>query len=146
MINDLTHKSVQKHEDARGFFAELIKEGEPTFHEIKQTSYSETHPGVVKGFHIHDTYWEMWVVIKGTARLVFYDARKNSSTFGEQYECQVSGSVLEAYAIPPGVAHGYQSLGDTPMGILYHAGKAYDPARPPIEHIPYDDPMINFPW
>lgn len=146
MISGLTIKQITKHEDDRGFFAELVKQGESTFHEILQTSYSETRPGVIKGFHNHDTYWEMWAVIKGAARLVFYDGRKNSPTFGETYECKVDGNELMVFAIPPGVAHGYQAIGEAPMGILYHAGKAYDPASPAIEHIPHDDPTINFRW
>jgi dTDP-4-dehydrorhamnose 3,5-epimerase-like enzyme len=46
---------------------------------------------------------------------------------------------LKLIAIPPGVAHTYTVLGDEPMGMLYHAGQAYDPKNPGIEEFPYDE-------
>ena len=68
MIEGVEIKSVIKHPTPVGFFAELVKQGEPSFHDIRQTSYAETNPGVTKPFHFHKGYWEIWCVIKGAAR------------------------------------------------------------------------------
>ncbi len=145
MIDGLKIKKVIQHRDERGFFAELVKFGEETFQEIKQTSYSETNPGVIKAFHIHD-YWEVWCVIKGKAQIVLYDLRLNSSTKGETQLIYTGEDDMQVIAIPPNVAHGYKALGNSPMGIIYHAGEPYDPSKKQIEELPFDSPEIGFDW
>lgn len=145
MIEGVTIKEVHRHCDEEGFFAELVKSGEATFHGIKQTSYSETRPGVIKAFHRHP-YWEMWCVVKGRAKIVIADIREGSPTKGNTEVIITGEDDMKVIAIPPGVAHGYQVLGDSPMGIIYHAEEPYDPAQPKIEHLPHDSPLIGFDW
>jgi dTDP-4-dehydrorhamnose 3,5-epimerase len=145
VIEGVATKRVVKYEDDRGFFAELVKAGEETFHAVHQTSYSETRPGVIKAFHVHD-YWEVWCVIKGQAQIVLHDLRPGSPTRGQTDVIVASEAELLVIAIPGGVAHGYTPIGDTPMGILYHASEAYNPLNPTIRTIPYDDPGIDFRW
>ncbi|MDP2593167.1 MAG: dTDP-4-dehydrorhamnose 3,5-epimerase family protein [bacterium] len=145
MIEGLIIKEIKSHHDATGFFAELAKEGEESFREIKQTSYSETYPGVIKAFHKHD-YWELWVVVKGVAEIALYDGRKQSQSKGEKQRIVAGEKNLLLLAIPPNVAHGYRALNNASVGILYHAAFAYDPKNPGIENIPYDSPEIGFDW
>ena len=78
MIQGVAIKKIITHHDDRGFFAEIVKFGEETFHEIKQTSYTETYPGVIKAFHWHKKQWDIWFVAKGMAQVVLYDLRENS--------------------------------------------------------------------
>ncbi len=144
-IEGLKIKKVISHHDNRGFFAELIKFGEETFHEIKQTSYAETKPGIIKAFHIHD-YWESWCIVKGSAKIVLADIREKSPTKGEKEVIYVNGKDLLVIAIPPNVAHGYEALGNESMGIIYYSAEAYNPDRPVIETIPYDSPLVGFNW
>lgn len=146
MIHGVYIKQVIQHPAPDGFFVELVKEGEQSFHEIKQTSYSQTLPGTIKAFHLHKGYWEIWCVLKGRAKIVMYDGRPDSPTQGETQVLFSDEKDMKVVAIPPGVAHGYQVLGSEPVGMLYHAGKAYDPKNPGIEEIPFDDPKINFNW
>lgn len=145
MIEGVVIKKVVKHSDDRGFFAELIKAGEDTFHEVLQTSYSETKPGVIKAFHIHD-YWEVWCIIKGHAQVVLHDMRPNSPTKGQTDVIYTGEDNMMVIAIPGEVAHGYLPLGETPMGIIYHASEAYNPNNITIRTIPHDDPTIGFDW
>ena len=145
MIEGVIIKKVVKHSDERGFFAELIKSGEGTFHEVMQTSYSETNPGVIKAFHIHN-YWEVWCIIKGQAQVVLHDMRKDSSTKGKTDVIYTGEDDMMLIAIPGEVAHGYKPLGDKPMGIIYHASEAYNPKNITIRTIPHDSSEINFDW
>lgn len=145
MINGVVIKKVEVRADERGFFAELVKFGEETFHEVLQTSYSETKPGVVKAWHIHD-YWEVWCVIKGKAQVVLHDMRPDSPTKGKTDIIYTGEDNMMVIAIPGEVAHGYKSLGPGPMGIIYHASEAYDPKNVTIRTIPFDSPEIGFKW
>ena len=146
MINGVAIKQLKRWCDDRGFFTEVIKDGEETFHEVKQTSYTETLPGVIKAFHWHKKQWDVWFVIKGMAQVVLYDLREESETKGEiqVVVCGADNPVL--ISIPPGVAHGYRVLGNERVGLLYHTSEAYDPANPDEERIDFDDPKIGFDW
>ncbi len=145
-IQGVNVKRIVRHEDARGYFAELFKKGEDGFHTIEQTSYSLTMPGVIKAFHYHE-YWETWVVLRGEARMVMYDMREHSPTNGITEVVIAGEDSFCALSIPPGVAHGYQVLGSEPVGMLYHAGEAYDASRKhQIGTMPHDSPIIGFDW
>lgn len=145
MIHGVTIKKVTRHKDKDGFFAELVKSGEETFHEILQTSYCETEPGVIKAWHSH-SYWEIWCVIKGEAKVVLYDMRPNSPTHGKSQLIHTGEDNMLVIAIPSKVAHGYKVIGKKKLGIIYHSARAYNPKRVAIKEIPFDDPGINFDW
>ena len=144
-VNDVVIKKIIKHSDERGFFAELVKFGEETFHEVLQTSYSETKPGVIKAWHIHN-YWEIWCIIKGRAKVVLYDMRPKSKTLDKTQIIYTGENNMKVIAIPGEVAHGYKPLGKKTMGIIYHAAEAYNPKNTTIRTIPFDDPKIGFNW
>ncbi len=145
-IDGVSVKKIVRHNDERGYFAELFKEGETGFHKIAQTSYALTNPGVIKAFHFHD-YWETWVVIEGEAQVVMYDGREDSQTKGMTQVVYAGVKNPLVLSIPPGVAHGYKVIGDEPVGMLYHAEEAYDPSRKDqIGIIPFDSKEIGFDW
>ena len=71
MINDVKIKQLKIFPDDRGFFTEVFKETADDFKiPIKQTSYTETYPGVIKAFHWHKRQWDLWFVVKGMAQVV----------------------------------------------------------------------------
>ena len=146
MIKGVKIKKMVSHYDDRGFFTEVVKLGEETFHEIKQTSYAETYPGVIKAFHWHKKQWDIWCIIKGMAQVVLYDLRKKSLTKGQTDVIYTGEKDMMVIAIPPGVVHGYRVLGSKPMGIFYHTTEAYDFKNPDEERMPFDSPEINFDW
>ncbi len=146
MIDGLVVKKITAHQDVSGFFAELTKDGEDSYRDMKQVSYSETYPGVIKAFHLHKAYWESWAVVKGMAEVVIYDCREDSKTKGETQVFVTGEKNMMFITIPPGVAHGYRALGNQAVGVIYCAGKAYDPKNPGIENIPHDDSTINYNW
>ncbi len=146
MIKGVSIKKLTSNYDDRGFFAEVLKFGEDTYHEIKQTSYSETYPGVIKAFHWHKKQWDIWFIVKGMTQVVLHDLREKSPTKGQTDVLYPGEKNLMLIAIPPGVAHGYRVLGSKPMGIFYHTTEAYDPKKPDEERIPFDSPKINFDW
>ena len=146
MINDVKLKPIKRFCDDRGFFSEILKDGEDTFHPVKQTSYTETHPGVIKAFHWHKKQWDVWFVVSGMAQVVLHDIREDSETKGETQVIVCGEDNPMVISIPPGVAHGYRVLGNKKMALFYHTSEAYDPANPDEERIDFDDPKINFDW
>lgn len=138
MIKDVKIKYIKSHYDDRGFFAEVIKEGEETFHPIKQTSYTETNPGIIKAFHYHNKQDETWFVVKGSARVALIDDRVDSSSRGEVMVLYPNESNKMLIYIPKGVAHGYQVLGNQTFGMFYHTSEAYNSEDPDEQRISFD--------
>ena len=146
MIKGVTVKKITAFHDDRGFFAEIAKVGEETFHEIKQTSYTETYPGVIKAFHWHKKQWDIWFVVKGHAKVVLHDLRKDSPTRGQTDVLYPGEDNRILIAIPMGVAHGYQGLGNVTMVMFYHVTKPYDSKNPDEYRISFNSPKIKFDW
>lgn len=146
MIQDVNFKKLNLNLDDRGFLTEVLKETDPFFKAVRQTTYTETYPGVIKAFHWHKNQWDFWFVVKGMAQVVLYDLREKSETKGQTDVYYLGEKNLAVLIIPPGVAHGYRVLGNRPVSLLYHTSEAYDPKHPDEERIAFDDPKIGFDW
>jgi dTDP-4-dehydrorhamnose 3,5-epimerase len=146
MIDGVVIKECVLHADDRGTLLEVVRDDEPVFREVRQTTFTVTYPGVIKAFHWHRRQWDVWFFSRGMAQVVLHDLREGSATQGEtdvHYMGEVRPLVI---AIPPGVAHGYRVLGSVPAGLLYHTTEHYDPADPDEERMAFDDPRIGFDW
>jgi len=146
MIQGVLTKKLQIFCDDRGYLMELIKSGEPLFKDIKQTTYTEAYPGVIKAFHWHKNQFDIWSFTRGSAQVALYDLREDSGTSGETATFFMGERNPLLLLIPPGVAHGYRVLGEKSAGLLYHTTEIYDPSNPDEERIEYDDPKINYNW
>ena len=146
MIQAVHLKRLAVHSDDRGFLMEVLKSDDPCFATIKQTTYTEAFPGVIKAFHWHQRQWDMWFFVRGMAQVVLYDLRPASPTHRQTNVVVMGERAPGLLAIPSGVAHGYRVLGNEPAGLLYHTTEAYDPSDPDEERIPFDDPTIGFDW
>ena len=146
MIEGVLVKKIRVYHDDRGSLMEVLKEGEPLFLPIKQTTYTEAYPGVIKAFHWHRRQYDLWFFTRGVAQVVLFDRREDSQTRGETNVFYLGEKNPLLLSIPPGVAHGYRVLGTEPAGLFYHTTEAYDPASPDEERIAFDDPSIDFDW
>ena len=145
-IQGVKIKKINRFFDDRGFFSEIVKFKEETFKEIKQTSYTETYPGVIKAFHWHKKQYDIWFPVKGSIQAVLYDLRENSSTFKQTQVIYAGEDNPLLILIPPKVAHGYRVLGDKTAGLFYHTSEVYNSDNPDEERIAFDDKNINFGW
>jgi dTDP-4-dehydrorhamnose 3,5-epimerase len=146
MIEAVHLKRLTVHSDDRGVLMEVLRADDPCFAAVKQTTYTEAYPDVIKAFHWHRRQVDIWFFASGMAQVVLYDLRPESPTY-RQTDVVVMGERAPALlAIPIGVAHGYRVLGTKPAGLFYHTSEAYDTANPDEERIPYDDPAIGFDW
>ena len=146
MIEGVVVKACTVHSDDRGSLIEIVRDDEPVFRDVKQTTFTVAYPGVIKAFHWHKRQWDVWFIVSGMAQVVLYDLREGSPTCGETQVIYMGVRQPMVVAIPPGVAHGYRALGHEPAALLYHTTEHYDPADPDEMRIPFDDPRIGFDW
>ena len=145
MINGVEFKELVTHVDERGFFREIIRVTDPLFSEgFGQWSQSLMYQDIVKAWHIHQKQIDWWYVASGVLKVGLYDARKDSSTFGDTMSF-LMGDNQEAkiLRIPTGVAHGCKCISG-PATLFYITSQTYNPEDE--GRIPFDAPEIDFDW
>lgn len=145
-IHDVKIKGIVTHADDRGYLREVLRDDDEMLTRWAQTTVSKAFPGVIKAFHWHKKQDDLWYFVTGNARIILYDRRRDSPTFGETQVIPAGDHNPVTVLIPAGVAHGYQVLGHEPAMLMYHTTRMYDPASPDEERIPYNDPEIGFDW
>lgn len=145
MIDGVKIKNLQVSHDDRGGFAELFRQTDDIFcNNFGQLSWSISHQGVAKAWHLHEKQTDWMCVICGDAKLVLHDLRPNSKSVGQTQEILMGESYQrKVVKVPPGVAHGYFVI-NGPMHMIYLMNREYDPSDE--LRISHDDPDIGYDW
>jgi dTDP-4-dehydrorhamnose 3,5-epimerase/CDP-3, 6-dideoxy-D-glycero-D-glycero-4-hexulose-5-epimerase len=97
--------------------------------DIKETYYSISHKDVIRGMHFQTPpheHMKLVYVPAGKILDVVLDIRKNSSTFGQHFSCELSSENAKVLIIPKGLAHGFKSLHDN-TNVTYMQTTCYAP-------------------
>ncbi|MDY6366169.1 MAG: NAD-dependent epimerase/dehydratase family protein [Oscillospiraceae bacterium] len=107
--------------DDRGSFTELLHTAD-----CGQVSVNISKPGITKGQHWHNSKWELFIVVHGTALI-----RERNIHTDETVEFRVSGEKIEAVRMIPGWTHSIINLSDTEeLVTVMTCNEVFDPARP----------------
>ena len=135
----VTRFPLTKHEDERGWFAELIR-ASALPKPILQANLSRSTMGVIRGLHYHERGQDdLFVCLSGTVRIVVLDRET-----GEVFTEDVGDDNPVAIYVPGFRAHGYEALTD--CVFMYLVTDEYDPADPDEHGIPWDDERIRHLW
>ena len=121
-------------EDERGFFARVWCESEFAAHGIKasiaQASLSHNRTaGTIRGMHLSLAPALEGKLVRcqhGRILDVIVDLRCDQPSFLKQFAIELDDRAHRALYIPPGVAHGFQTLSDD-ADVLYMMTEAYRP-------------------
>ena len=83
MIEGVVVKNLRVIPDERGRLMEILRSDDPMFKAFGQVYMTTAYPGVVKGWHYHKKQEDNMAVLRGMMKIVLYDARSGSSTFGQ---------------------------------------------------------------
>ncbi len=117
MIEGVKTKQLKVIPDERGFLMEMLRSDDALFLKFGQVYVSVAYPGVVKGWHYHKVQTDYFTIVKGMMKVVLYDQRKDSPTFGELNEFFMGEQNPMLLVIPPLVVHGMKAVG-TQAGYL----------------------------
>ena len=135
----VTRFPLTRHEDERGWFAELIR-ASALPKPILQANLSRSHKGVIRGLHYHERGQDdLFVCLSGTVRIVVLDRET-----GELFTEDVGDENPVAIYVPGFRAHGYEALTD--CVFMYLVTEEYDPADPDEHQIPWDDTRVRHVW
>jgi dTDP-4-dehydrorhamnose 3,5-epimerase len=139
MIDGVRVLPLARHEDDRGWFAELARESalpKP----FRQANLSRSRKGVIRGLHFHERGQDdVFVCLEGMVRVVVLD-RDTGETFTED----IGDDNLVAIYVRGVHAHGYEALTD--CLFLYLVTEEYDPANPDEHSLSWDDERVRHLW
>jgi len=101
-------------------------------------------PGYVKGWGLHKTHEDRYFILQGDMKLVLYDPRPGSSTYGEICEIAMSESNRRLVNIPRLVWHAEQNIGLKDTVVIDLPTEPYNHENPDKYRLPIDTPLIPY--
>lgn len=101
-------------------------------------------PGAISAWHVHRLTTDRLFVNAGMMRVVLYDARESSATFGRVNEFLLGSARPGLVVVPPGVWHGVQVIGSEPASLLNIVDLAYRYDDPDHWELPWDTERIPY--
>jgi dTDP-4-dehydrorhamnose 3,5-epimerase len=145
MIEGVKVKKLKVIADERGRLMEILRSDDDVFQRFGQVYMTTAYPGVVKGWHYHKKQSDNMAVLKGMMKIVLYDARKGSKTFGEVNEFFAGEHNPVLIHIPPYVYHGFKCISaeealvvNTPTAVYRYSKPDEFRVHPHDNDIPYD--------
>tara|TARA_B100000989_G_scaffold96271_1_gene70080 strand:+ start:1881 stop:2441 length:561 start_codon:yes stop_codon:yes gene_type:complete len=136
--------------DERGFFTKIFSKeklnNSKISFSIKQVNLSENpKSGTLRGLHFQEKNTDGKIIccLSGSIFDVAVDIRENSKTFLQYFSIVLDSRKKKFFFIPPGFAHGFQSL-ENNTNILYLHDQEYFSLDNTCLN-PFD-PMINIKW
>jgi dTDP-4-dehydrorhamnose 3,5-epimerase len=111
---------------------------------IEQIFQVVLEPGAISAWHAHANTTDRLFVSHGTARIVLYDSRQDSPTFGLVNDFRFGTIRPALVSVPPRVWHGLQNASATAAVILNIVDRAYDYDDPDHWRVPVGSPEIPF--
>jgi dTDP-4-dehydrorhamnose 3,5-epimerase len=121
-------------------------EWDPPGFPIVHIYQSRLFPAAIGAWSCHMRTIDRVFVNQGHLKLVLYDGREDSSTFGQVMELHVGDARPSFLVIPIGVWHGLQNLGASDALMLNCPTAAYDYGDPDHYRLPWDSPEIPYSW
>ena len=146
MIQDVQVKKLKAIPDERGFLMEILRRDEDLFESFGQCYVTLVHPRVVKGWHYHKKQVDHFACLAGTAKVVLYDAREKSKTYGKIDEYIMSLENPIVLKIPTYVYHGFTAEGDRDAMILNLPTEPYHYKEPDEFRASPFDKTIPYHW
>jgi dTDP-4-dehydrorhamnose 3,5-epimerase len=117
---------------------------------IVQVHLTTTLVGRVRGWGLHRVSTDRLFVISGLVKIVVFDGRRTSPTFGKFNEFTVSEWNPGLLTIAPDLYHGWKNIGTTDAIIINMPDQMYDYEKPDALDLPWDSEearrLIPYQW
>lgn len=111
---------------------------------VGQVFGSSFEPGRISGWHAHAETTDRLFVAAGRMRIVLYDSRKKSATFGLVNEFRFGDGRPALVVVPPQVWHGVENVTAGPALLLNVVDTAYQYESPDHYRLPLDTDQIPY--
>lgn len=114
-IDGVIIKEFLKHNDSRGWLAEMFREDDPGDYRPAMGYISVTHAGITRGPHEHIEQTDYFCFL-GDFTLYLWDNREDSLTYRNRMVIENSGGQI--VIVPPRVVHAYKNSGTADGMVL----------------------------
>lgn len=146
MIEGVIVKKLRVIPDERGRLMEILRRDDEIFREFGQVYMTTAYPGVVKGWHYHKKQYDNMAVVKGMMKIVLYDSREDSGTYGEVNEIFAGEHNPVLVHIPPYVYHGFKCVSVEEAIVVNTPTEVYDYDDPDEFRVDPHDNDIPYDW
>ena len=140
MINGVITKSLKVIPDERGRLMEILRNDDDIFNGFGQVYMTTTYPQAVKAWHYHKKQDDHITCVKGMLKLVIYDSRKESPTYGEINEFFIGDYNPLLVKVPKMLYHGWKCISEEEAIVVNVPTEPYDRETPDEHRL---DPHIN---
>src|SRR5579862_3424694 len=145
LIEGVVIQSATTHVDDRGTLCEILSPSRPPHPAPLVYVYQFTiRPGKIKGWHVHHLHDDRIFISQGHVKVVLYDSRKDSPTFGmvnEIYRAELDRTVM---VIPAFVFHAHHNIGSTDALFISMPTRPYQHDDPDVFRLPIDTDQIPY--
>jgi dTDP-4-dehydrorhamnose 3,5-epimerase len=145
-IDGVDVKELIIHPDERGRLFEILRSDDVIFRKFGQVYITTAFPGVIKAWHYHKIQTDYFTCVHGLAKLVLYDARDGSKSFGKVMEFVIGPHTPKLVSIPPGVYHGFQCVSDIEAIMINVPTEPYNPQNPDEYRLELSAPEVPYDW
>jgi dTDP-4-dehydrorhamnose 3,5-epimerase len=125
------------HED--GYLTEVARASwEILASPVVQVHLTTTLPGRIRAWGLHQKSTDRLFVVSGLVKIVVFDGRRNSLSFGKSNEFTVSERNPGLLLIPPNLYHGWNNIGTSEAIIINMPDHIYDYEKPDALDLPWD--------
>ena len=146
MIKGVSLKELRVIPDERGRLTEILRADDEMFEKFGQAYITTAYPGVVKAWHYHKKQNDNMAVVKGMMKIALYDARKDSSTFGEVNEFFLGKHNPCLLHIPKMVYHGFKCIGVEEAIVINIPTETYNYENPDEYRLDPHNNDIPYNW
>lgn len=146
LIEGVRTKDLKVIPDERGRLMEMLRSDDDLFIKFGQLYLTTAYPGVVKAWHYHKRQVDHFVVVKGMFKVVLWDTREDSSTYGYVNEFFMGEHNPILLQIPNLVYHGFKCIGESEGLVVNCPSEVYDYENPDEYRYPYDGPDAPYNW
>lgn len=142
-IDGVVIRKLRKISDERGTIYHMLRSDDPLFEDFGEIYFSTIFPNVIKGWHWHKLMTLNYAVVDGMIKLVLYDDREESKTFGNIMEIFLGEDNYLLVKVPPQIWNGFKGIGEKKSIVANCASIVHDPLEifrkdPFTKDIPYD--------
>ncbi|MFH2011534.1 MAG: dTDP-4-dehydrorhamnose 3,5-epimerase family protein [Pseudomonadota bacterium] len=130
MIEGVRIKKLKVIPDERGRLMEMLRADDDLFVKFGQVYMTTAYSGVVKGWHYHKKQVDNMAVIKGMMKVVLYDSRNDSKSYGEVNEFFMGEHNPILVQIPPFVYHGFKCISEEESIVINCPTEVYNYDKP----------------
>ena len=143
-IEGVVMQRLNTYYDDRGDLTVLMSDIYDATHHTPHVYLVTTAPKSVRAWVYHKRQHDRLAYTQGDIRVVLYDLRKDSPTYGKLNVLDVGENNKLLLTIPPFVVHGVQNRGEESAQFINLPTKAYDPSFPDKSRVPKDSPEIPY--